>query len=95
MAFEILDPTSDAASSTVLAPRVRDELRGGRIGVIWNGRPSGDIALREILGELSATHDAEVAVFEKKPLIGNMAPEEIFAKLTDKYVDFVLAGVGD
>lgn len=95
MTFDILDPSSSPAAAAVLAPRVRDNLRGGRIGVIWNGRPNGDLALRQILEVLSETHAMDVAAFRKKPLIGNMAPEETFQELTSQPVDFVLAGVGD
>ncbi len=95
MTFEILDPTSAPAASTALAPRVRDDVHGARIGVLWNGRPNGDRALHQILGSLAQTYTMDVTVFEKKPLIGNMAPEEIFQEMVNSPVDYVLAGVGD
>ncbi len=95
MAFEVLDPTNGPARPTTLAPRLREGLRGGRVGVIWNGRPHGDAVLRAIIDELSETHDVELVGFEKKPLIGNSAPDEIFEGLIAAPIDYVLAGVGD
>lgn len=95
MAFEILDPTGGAAQETTLAPRTRASIHGARVGVIWNGRSNGDTALREILSELEERFDVEVALFRKKPLIGNVAPTEILDEVAAERVDFALAGVGD
>jgi len=95
MTFEILDPSSKQAAESTAAPRVRSALDNGRIGVLWNGRPNGDFVLRHILDDLTTRYDMDVAVFEKKPLIGNMAPEEMYRTLENTPIDFLLAGVGD
>lgn len=95
MAIEFLDPTNSPADATALAPRTRQSLHGAKIGVIWNGRANGDRLLTQILDRISQRTGATVSDFEKKPLIGNMAPQEIFQGMVTSPVDFVLAGVGD
>lgn len=95
MSFEVLDPSGKPAAETRTAPRLRTSLDNGRIGVIWNGRPNGDTVLRHILDDLTARHEMDVAVFEKKPLIGNMAPDEMYRTLENTPINFLLAGVGD
>ena len=95
MVIEFLDPTNAPADETRLAPRHRASLHGARIGVVWNGRPNGDALLQQVVDRIVAEHGAELVDFQKKPLIGNLAPKEIFQGFIEKPVDYVLAGVGD
>lgn len=93
--IEFLDPTNSPAAASAYAPRERDSLNGATVGVVWNGRPNGDTALKQILKHLTDTHGVRVVDFQKKPLIGNLAPAEVFQGFIEKPVDYVLAGVGD
>lgn len=95
MSFDILDPSSAPATSTAWAPRSDRTLQGARIGVIWNGRPNGDHLLKEILAEIAKDYGTELAILEKKPKIGNTAPEAMLQSVAAAPVDYVLAGVGD
>jgi hypothetical protein len=53
--LEVLNPTADGYGTGVagLAPRPAD-LRGQTVGLLWNGKPNGDVALRAIGAELEA-----------------------------------------
>lgn len=93
--IEFLDPTNAPADATALAPRTRSSLHGARIGVVWNGRPNGDALLQQVVDRIIDEHGAQLVDFQKKPLIGNLAPKEIFQGFIEKPVDYVLAGVGD
>ena len=56
--LEVLNPTADGYGTDVagLAPRLPD-LRGQTVGLLWNGKPNGDIALRAIGAELESQFD--------------------------------------
>lgn len=95
MVFELLDPTIGATQHGTFAPRALTGLKGARVGVIWNGRDNGDIALRRIIRELEQQHELKMVAFERKPIVGSRAPKEIFDRLAAAPVDLILAGVGD
>lgn len=95
MPVTFLDPTNRPVSETAWAVRTRDGLDGATVGVIWNGRSNGDHVLHEVISRLSQRSGVRLEVFEKKPFIGNVAPQQIFTNIISKQVDFVLAGVGD
>lgn len=95
MVIEFLDPTNSPADATTLAPRNRASLHGAKIGVVWNGRPNGDVLMRQVVDRISEDYGVTIVDFQKKPLIGNLAPKEVFQGFVEKPVDFVLAGVGD
>lgn len=95
MTIEFLDPTNSPADETTLAPRRRSSLHGAKVGIVWNGRPNGDLVLRQVVDRIAETYGVSIVDFQKKPLIGNLAPKEVFQGFVEKPVDFVLAGVGD
>lgn len=95
MVIEFLDPSNAPADSTALAPRHRGSLEGARVGIVWNGRPNGDGVLKQVANRISSKYGVTIVDFQKKPLIGNLAPKEIFQGFIEKPVDYVLAGVGD
>ena len=56
--LEVLNPTADGYGTDVagLTPRLPD-LRGQTVGLLWNGKPNGDIALRAIGAQLESQFD--------------------------------------
>ncbi len=91
--WELLDPTLELPRSTTLSPRLTT-LAGKTIGVIWNGRPPGDVLFDKMFDVLRAKYAIKDVVFRPKPYLGNVAPPEIFDELLSK-CDAVVTGVGD
>jgi hypothetical protein len=93
MAVILLDPTLAAARTTVLSKRL-DTLAGKTFGVIWNGRPPGDVLFERVFGILRTKYAIKDVIFRSKPYIGNIAPPEVFDELVSR-CDAVVTGVGD
>ncbi len=92
--LEVLDPTLGPAHKRgSLALRLQD-LRGKRLGVIWNGRPHGDSILRQTVDVLTHEYGAVVETFLRKSFIGNIAPPEILDEVAAR-CDAAITGVGD
>ncbi len=91
--WELLDPTLAPPRSTTLTPRLQS-LAGKTIGVIWNGRPPGDVLFGKMFDVLRQKYAIKEVVFREKPFLGNVAPPEIFDELMSK-CDAVVTGVGD
>ncbi|MDE3100629.1 MAG: hypothetical protein KGJ98_00175 [Chloroflexota bacterium] len=89
----LLDPTLAPPRSTTLTPRL-NTLAGKTIGVIWNGRPPGDVLFNKMFDVLRTKYAIKDVVFRAKPYLGNVAPPEIFDELL-KRCDAVVTGVGD
>ena len=51
--LSVFNPTAEryGADSTVLSPRPRS-LNGLKVGLLWNGKPNGDVALDAVGDEL-------------------------------------------
>ena len=89
----LLDPTITAARSTVLSPRL-STLAGKRVGIIWNGRPPGDVMFNQMLTVFEEKYGIVRGPFIEKPFLGNVAPAEAFDELVAT-CDAVVTGVGD
>jgi hypothetical protein len=89
----MLDPTLVSTTSTVLSPRL-DTLAGKTIGIIWNGRPPGDVLFQYALDELRKRYSIKDVILREKAWLGNVAPDEILDELEEK-CDAVITGVGD
>lgn len=92
--IEVLDPRLAAKhGKQPLAPRLPD-LRGKRVGVIWNGRPHGDRILRTTLALLKDQYGITAEVFRRKHFIGNIASPEILDEVATQ-CDAAVTGIGD
>jgi hypothetical protein len=89
----MLDPTLTTTRTTVLSPRL-DTLSGKTIGIIWNGRPPGDVILGYAMDELRKRYAIKDIVLLEKPYLGNVAPDAILDEL-EATCDAVVTGVGD
>ena len=92
--LEVLDPTFESTTGKVVPIPRLDTFSGKTIGVLWNGRPSGDKILKRMMDILREKHQIKEVMFRDKPYIGNIAPEPIFVELVAK-CDAVITGVGD
>jgi len=89
----LLDPTITVARSTVLSPRL-STLSGKTVGVIWNGRPPGDVLFDQMFSVLEERYSISRGPVIEKPFLGNVAPPEAFDELSAT-CDAVVTGVGD
>jgi hypothetical protein len=89
----MLDPTLTVARTETISPRL-STLSGKTIGVIWNGRPPGDVLFDHIFQVLEERHNLRRGPFIHKPWLGNVAPPEAFEELAAT-CDAVVTGVGD
>lgn len=89
----LLDPTLAVAKTETLSARL-SSLSGKTIGVIWNGRPPGDVLFNYMFESLEATHNIRRGPIIAKPWLGNVAPPEAFETLAET-CDAVVTGVGD
>lgn len=64
----ILDPTAEAtAASSSLSSRPKS-LKGLRVGLLHNTKPSGDVILRAIADQLAHDYEIQEVVWYRKPL---------------------------
>ncbi len=92
--LEVLDPSAEpVAAKSGLSPRL-GSLAGKTVGVIWNGRPSGNRILHRVMDTLTEKHGLKEVVFREKPFLGNIAPAELLEELSRR-CDAVVTGVGD
>jgi hypothetical protein len=91
--FVMLDPTTPAKAAGSLSPRLAT-LDGKTIGVIWNGRPPGDVIFNYMFDVLREKYSIKNVIMRGKPYIGNVAPDEVFQELVG-HCDAVVTGVGD
>lgn len=92
--LEVLDPRLVAKHGKhPLAPRLAD-LKGKRLGIIWNGRPHGDRILRTTLALLADQYGTSAEIFRRKRFIGNIASPELLDEVATQ-CDAAITGVGD
>jgi hypothetical protein len=89
----MLDPTLTVAKTETISPRL-STLSGKTIGVIWNGRPPGDVLFDHMFQVLEDKYNLRRGPFVHKPWLGNVAPPEAFEELAAT-CDAVVTGVGD
>jgi hypothetical protein len=94
VSYVFLDPRQGPTGGLVEPAQRPADLKGLRIGVLWNNRPGGDKVLRQIVRILNERHEFADVYFTKKPYIGNEAPEAIIQDLRSR-VDAAIVGVGD
>ncbi len=90
---ELLDPTGDAEVKVAkLAARVNN-LDGLMLGVLYNGKPNGDIVLERIVEKISQKFKLGGVVRARKPTVGQGAPSDMLAKLSKCQI--VINALGD
>jgi len=92
--LKVLDPSWEETAAKGKLSRRLDTLDGKTLGILWNGRPTGDKIFDGMVKLLKERHKIKEVVLRDKPYIGNIAPPEIFEELAAK-CNAVVTGVGD
>jgi hypothetical protein len=88
----VYDPTAEPRAAGVrLAPRL-PTLRGGRAGILDNGKANAGLLMSAIAERLRLTHGVAEVIKREKPVAGPPSPE-VLADLSR--CDFVLVGSAD
>ena len=94
MSLVVYNPTSGpAANIMALSPRVNN-LQGGVLGVVDNGKTNSDTVLNRIVSNLAERYAFGEIVTVKKHSISHAVQDDAAQMLAQK-CDFVLTGIGD
>ena len=89
----VLDPTGRAVPREFRrAPRPVD-LNGKVLGLLWNGKPNGDVLLRRIQESLAGRFNLSGVIWRKKPAV-DVPAKEILRELAQG-ADFIINANGD
>lgn len=92
--YTVLDPVGEqVVEAEVAAPRLAD-LRGAAVGYIDNGKWNVEPLLREVHALLRERAGAGEAIYRRKPLFSQPAPEDVYQDLQDQ-ARAVLIAIGD
>ena len=95
MREKLLDPTgtSDRATDTTLAPRLRS-LHGLTAGLLENGKPNAAALLTETGRELRDRYGISNFKLFRKSYFGHPVEESLIQRILHN-CDFAVAGIGD
>lgn len=95
MTFEFLSPRQGPTRGLVEPASRPGNLRGKRLGLLWNNQVGGDYTLNRIGQLLDDRHGLADIFFIKKPFLGNGAPDDILDAIVAAGVEMAVTGVGD
>lgn len=87
------DPTVAPTRKGVLSPRLVT-LDGKKVGVIWNGRPPGDLIFDEMFRILRRKYAIKEVIVRSKLYVGEPASKDVFDEIAST-CDAAVTGVGD
>jgi hypothetical protein len=89
----VLDPAGRASCREFsVAPRLCD-LNGRVLGILWNGKPNGDILLGRIQEAMTRRFNLSATRWWKKPAV-DVSAGKLLAELATG-ADFIINGQGD
>lgn len=90
----VLDPTAPPRQLRHdMAVRPSD-IRGKRIGFLWNSKPNGDVLFERIEKLLREKYEISDAMYRRKPTSSAPATEQVLEELAGS-VDIAVVGLGD
>jgi hypothetical protein len=89
----VLDPTGKAGSKEFPAAPRPGGLDGRVLGVLWNGKPNGDILLERVRAALAGRYRLKAMLWRKKPAV-DLPAGPLLAELAAE-ADFIVNGIGD
>lgn len=90
----VLDPTAPPRELRhEMAPRPAD-IRGMRLGFLWNSKPNGDVLFGRLEELLRDKYEITGAVYRRKPTSSAPATETVLDELAAA-VDVAVVGLGD
>ncbi len=87
----VLSPAAASLTGKVSAARRPGSLNGKVMGILWNGKPNGDIMLRRVQEQLTQRLGLAGSVWKEKPGAAHPADKAVIAELASK-ADFVVVG---
>ena len=89
----VLDPTGRAGSKEFSPAPRSGGLEGRILGILWNGKPNGDILLERVRETLAGRYRLKATLWRKKPAV-DLPAGGLLAELAAE-ADFVINGIGD
>ncbi|MCL2669384.1 MAG: hypothetical protein FWE89_01750 [Syntrophaceae bacterium] len=89
----VMDPTGQASSREFATASRLNDLSGRVLGILWNGKPNGDILLARLQETLVRRLGLASARLWQKPAVDTSAGA-LIADLAAN-ADFIINGVGD
>lgn len=92
--IEVLIPVAETKFEEIKMAERTEDLTGKVIGLIWNGKPNGDLLLMNLKNLLKEEFRLSGTVMRKKTIASSEAPVEILEELSAK-CDLIILGIGD
>ncbi len=93
--LKLLDPRSGPVKGSISRAARLESLGGLRLAILWNGKTFGGDLLQRVAALLTQKYRAEVAIFLRKPFLGNEAPPDYFDQIATSGSQLALVGFGD
>ena len=90
----VMDPTApprELSHSMALRP---DDLRGRRVGFLWNSKPNGDALFSRLEELLREKYEITMTSYQRKPTASLPADDKVIEELAAS-ADAVVVGLGD
>jgi hypothetical protein len=90
----VLDPTARPRELSISMALRPDDLRGCRVGFLWNSKPNGDALFSRLEELLREKYEITLTSHQRKPTASIPADQSIVDELA-KSTDAVIVGLGD
>ncbi len=80
----VLDPLGETTAEPIELNDGIETLDGKVIGLLDNAKPNADETVNAFREFLSQRYNVKEWIYRKKPLAGNVAPEEMLSELAEK-----------
>ena len=90
----VLDPTAPPRELSISMALRPDDLRGLRVGFLWNSKPNGDALFSRLEELLREKYEITLTSHHRKPTASIPADQSILDELA-KSADAVVVGLGD
>lgn len=90
----VLDPTAKSTRKVIEMSVRPNRLEGKVVGLVWNGKPGGDVLLDAFAEQINKTFHLGQVLTHKKPDFALGIAEDFLYELSAK-CDFVIVGIGD
>ena len=90
----VLDPSAPPRSLSHNMALRPDDIRGKRLGFLWNSKPNGDLLFGRLEQLLREKYELTDVVYRRKPTSSAPATPQVMDELATS-VDVAIVGLGD
>jgi len=90
----VLDPTAPPRELRHEMSLRPEDIRGKRLGFLWNSKPNGDVLFGRLEELLREKYEISGAVYRRKPNSSSPATQAVLDELAAS-VDVAIVGLGD